>query len=69
MGFRILLVFTKVPEYSLGVVFPSYLNNDPKLVDLFTHNSSRTDGIQQNEIIRVFKRNNYVGKYSVVQHA
>lgn len=69
MGFRILLVSTKVPEYHLGVVFLSYLNNDPKPVDLFRHNSSRTDGIQQNEIIRIFKRNNYVGKYSVVKHA
>ena len=40
MGFRTLLVSTKVPECSLGVVFPSYLDNDAKSVDLFRHNSS-----------------------------
>lgn len=38
MGFRTLLVSTKVPEYSLGVVSPSYLENDAKSVDLFRHN-------------------------------
>lgn len=38
MGFRTLLISTRVPEYSLGAVSPSYLDNDAKPVDLFRHN-------------------------------
>lgn len=38
MGFRPLLISTQLPEYSLGAVSPSYLDNDAKPVDLFRHN-------------------------------